>query len=898
MDNPAADGQSYDQLHNNLAEYLLKENSPGAQIAELKPIIAEHKTLVERQSSIKKQESSIAAILPVIEKVDAGITQAEKQVASEKKELTSFAEELGRSIFAGFKAGELPNQPVFSQRLDLQSQIDDLQGQRSKLLNESKSTFLEKTKAQAQLLALAGRIKVAEFKVGSVDTALGMAVLESKENLQIQCQKTEQILKLIASQRQRVLVAIEKQKEAEHLGVTSKSECGTKLGRSDVNLVDLKNDLKILRSENAQITNRLGVLRSQVCNEAIRSKEAKNDPSLGLKIEQITKVQFRNEAKESIFNSITNDFKSTFKTLFLSKVKISLAAGSLISCLLLLFLISKAFRNNDEKVFSPKSDFLTEKSVVLENKYTAIKPGQTKNSVSTDNSKIQKNHQQKQIVNSIGMKLVLIPGGKFSMGSPPGEKGSNDSERQHEVTISKAYYLGVHEVTQGQYQKVMGNNPSYFQGDKIAERHPQTRRIVREVDSSNHPVEEVSWDDAVEFCRRLSELPDEKQMGRIYRLPTEAEWEYACRAGKQGVYHFGNDSAYLGDFDWFAENSKGHTHPVGGKKPNAWGFFDMHGNVSEWCHNWYEEYPRGPVTDPQGPTEGPAHTLRGGYYTSHPVACRAAHRTFVGVLSGGQKSPNQGFRIALTFSALNSKSEENNNSPSDVPNKDSEGNLSIPKNPFHYSLNGMSFEGTIEKVEGGDTPTDYIQFFPGKKDNIIILNDDMLELPLSVTDEQMNAGQTKADISLSLKCHIGNLLATRDQFDPNFSPHVSLTIEYQPDDSSKNGSKWFGVPASQFSLNNQKASLRSRNNNVVNFGDPEVLKLSGWMLYRTPSSQIQLALIRKHIEEPDLEFAIGSKTFLIGESARHGLFLFDRAIAMARYRKGIRNSSSRRSLDD
>ncbi len=133
----------------------------------------------------------------------------------------------------------------------------------------------------------------------------------------------------------------------------------------------------------------------------------------------------------------------------------------------------------------------------------------------------------KEIANSIGIKLVLIPKGTFMMGSPKTEEGRVQDETQHQVTISKDYYLGVTEVTQGQYEKVMGTNPSNFQGKKI------------EGSSSNHPVDKVSWEDAVEFCQKLSELPEEKAAGRVYRLPTEAEWEYACRAGRKTAYTFG-----------------------------------------------------------------------------------------------------------------------------------------------------------------------------------------------------------------------------------------------------------------------------------------------------------------------------------------------------------------------
>ncbi len=261
----------------------------------------------------------------------------------------------------------------------------------------------------------------------------------------------------------------------------------------------------------------------------------------------------------------------------------------------------------------------------------------------------------KEMANSIGMKLVLIPKGTFQMGSPPSEENSRDNEiqrdnkRQHEVTLTRDYYLGAFEVTQVQYEKVMGKNPSYFQGDNVAERHPQTGQRIKEVDSSNHPVEAVSWEDAVEFCLRLSELPEEKSAGRVYRLPTEAEWEYACRAGSTTAFSFGDEPDSLDDYAWFSNNSDFKTHPVGEKKPNAWGLYDMHGNVLEWCSDRYAEYPKDTVSDPSGPREGVIRVNRGGSWLNEAAFCRSSRR---GKFHPANRSGDFGFRVALSPSEI------------------------------------------------------------------------------------------------------------------------------------------------------------------------------------------------------------------------------------------------------
>jgi formylglycine-generating enzyme required for sulfatase activity len=239
------------------------------------------------------------------------------------------------------------------------------------------------------------------------------------------------------------------------------------------------------------------------------------------------------------------------------------------------------------------------------------------------------------ISNSVGMRFVQIPNGTFLMGSPLDEKWRGDDEYQHKVTLSRDFYLGSYAVTQSQYQKVIGKNPSYFREFQVFNADP-----------SNHPVDSVSHDDAVEFCRRLSGLPKEKAAGRRYRLPTEAEWEYACRAGSNAAYSFGNGFSLLGAHAWYILISRNMTHAVGGKKPNAFGLYDMHGNVWEWCSDWYDEnyYARSPATDPKGPDSGTFRILRGGSWFNGPGGVRCASRSY---FEPNYSNDGSGFRVVL-----------------------------------------------------------------------------------------------------------------------------------------------------------------------------------------------------------------------------------------------------------
>jgi formylglycine-generating enzyme required for sulfatase activity len=247
------------------------------------------------------------------------------------------------------------------------------------------------------------------------------------------------------------------------------------------------------------------------------------------------------------------------------------------------------------------------------------------------------------------MKLVLIPPGEFAMGSPQsliqedsklhgGEswrRGTLPADApQHRVKITNPFWLGATAVTQEEYQRVMGSNPSKFPGDP------------------KKPVEQVSWYDAVEFCRKLSGMTGENAAAYRYELPTEAQWEYACRAGNLGPRYFSDranplpmaiEEKMLGEYAWCGD-ARGQTHPAGQKRANPWGLYDMYGNVWQWCQDWFDKdyYEKSPTDEPVGPPGGAARVRRGGGWDSPPSHCRSAYREGI---APKDRSGGLGFRV-------------------------------------------------------------------------------------------------------------------------------------------------------------------------------------------------------------------------------------------------------------
>jgi formylglycine-generating enzyme required for sulfatase activity len=256
------------------------------------------------------------------------------------------------------------------------------------------------------------------------------------------------------------------------------------------------------------------------------------------------------------------------------------------------------------------------------------------------------------VVNSIGMRLALIPPGRFRMGSPKGEKERGGDETPHEVELTRPFYLGAFPVTQGQYQRVMGENPAAFSpGGYQSE-------WVEGLDNFLLPVESVSWHQAVRFCKKLTALRQEKVAGRVYRLPTEAEWEYACRAGTSTAFCHGaslssTQANFNGEYP-YGDAEEGpylyRTSTMGSFRPNAFGLYDRQGNTWEWCQDWFDSnyYATSPRANPPGPESGRERVKRGGCWWLYGFLCRSANRAWS---PPGDASSVVGFRVALSLSA-------------------------------------------------------------------------------------------------------------------------------------------------------------------------------------------------------------------------------------------------------
>ncbi len=355
------------------------------------------------------------------------------------------------------------------------------------------------------------------------------------------------------------------------------------------------------------------------------------------------------------------------------------------------------------------------------------------------------------VVNGVGMILVPIPPGEFQMGDP---LAPSDREKPvHLVTISKPFYLSVHEVTQQQYEDVLGVRP--WQGQSDVQVGPE------------FPATYVSHNDVVEFCLKLS-----KQEGVEYRLPTEAEWEYACRAGTATAYSFGDDESDIGPYGWNEQNASGvgekYAHRVGQKLPNQWGLYDMHGNVFEWCLDWYAPYSDEKTTsDPIGPAQGQSRVLRGGAFDSFPLNLDSAERIYAPPIVG---SNSFGFRVARAYnvSPTVKSTAVNTSGAASVPNE------IVPNSPSAEAAIERAIRRFANKPEGELTENDF------EKVTRLFLSDSEITDLTPLTEmtgltQLVLANNKIADITPLAEMHSLKVLDLSDNQIADITPLAALT---------------------------------------------------------------------------------------------------------------------------
>lgn len=308
--------QHYHDLSNEVADILLGPDSPVRGSTEFGELIAEHDRSQSRQAELQALDAKLVEVVPGLEHAEAQLAAAEKQLAAEKKTLAGFAGDLGKAAFAGLRAGELPDNPLFADRKDLQSRIETLQRQRSELSAGENAGMMEKAKIQAQQLKATGQVKVEELKIGSTDRALGTALLTSKERPAIQCDQTDEVLKAIANQRKQVAIVKEKAKQAETAVAGQRSAAAATLGRSTVHdAASLKSELKEVRKEHRENEKKITSIRSSVVATGLETESLREEPIVGEKLKQLWSLRFDLEANKTQGMKMLDESVSRFKGL-------------------------------------------------------------------------------------------------------------------------------------------------------------------------------------------------------------------------------------------------------------------------------------------------------------------------------------------------------------------------------------------------------------------------------------------------------------------------------------------------------------------------------------------------------------------------------------------------------
>jgi hypothetical protein len=904
MENHLIDKHAYERLHSEVAELLLKPDSLARTTEEIKPLFQEYQSLQARQGELKSLEIKIAEMIPVIEQTEVEVAKAKRQLADEEKVLGTFAEELGRSVFAGFQAGVILDQPFLSPRKELQVRIDELQAKRSILQSEQRTGLLEKTKQQAHLLALAGQIKFEEVNVGSTDRLVGEAILGSKEKLTIKCSYTEQVLKAIIEQQQRIAPARGKLKSAEELVIQRKAECGAKLGRAAVQSSDLKSELKELRGEAVRNTKQMNGLREQVVDVAIKSEVAMLDATINLKLRELRKLQESQAANRFQFANRLGPVMDLLKKLPAGKRRTVLLAGGSILCLLFLGLVGRALFRGEENSLSPKLVKAWEDAGATFRSEYAGGPhftiGKWKN----------------------GM-ISNLPRPNFSFSL--------------DLTGSGITNEGLREITALHQLRsiLLSENDISDQGlESISNLGDLTEIVLNKTKVSDDGLKQLAklkklkylyLEDTKVSDAGIKHLVDLNELAVLYLSGTKITdaaltkiWKYeklnSLRLAKTLITDVGLES--VGKVSGLQELDLAETEITdSGLK-----------NLEKLTHLSMLTCDNTQITD-RGllkiaakfkeleflDLDGTRVSDVGLAFLSEMkslksvslLSCPNVSQEGVKVLES--KTPN--LKVYYTPAELLEEMLQGKKPASNTQDNDTASHAPTTVPTFRYMFNGKSYTGAIEQDNGIEL------VFYDPKDPLLSLTIDkststVVSSFLGVTKGRLHLGGGKENILLQLSFFLEGqpskgptrmLPTSRDELGDNSAKvRGSIVANYlRPGPSYK--THWFGRPASNVPKEEQEIVLRKGSSVLVGFGVPfkieaetEVVRVQ----YAEFSPSGQLAMLKKFIGDPGLQFIIGDRTLQIDDNTRRTLFLLERAVAVLRYHQGARDNASRQSLGD
>jgi formylglycine-generating enzyme required for sulfatase activity len=625
--------RSASETRQEIADYVLKHTDELSDVPCVKIFVDEHGRLTKEIAEAKARQERLAKAKEEYEPLEQRVGPCRLALNDAERELAKLYAPLGEAAFKAMLTDDIDEQPLFADRLAAHKQVQVLQAESDALLPGADAGMVQKTKAKAKQLAIKAKIKLAERKFGGLQTEIGRKIVEDELDESIQCDPTNQLLSQIKDQRDGIASLSAELKEAEsELAESGKRLCKTvglaSIGRSKDLDTAIKLGTKTIKQHDSDVATATHGLA-----DTLKEVDASTLPNtLVPLLESLGNAPadgFAGRFKESRRTGVEAVASAKKYWSGLSLRKRNQIVGGVAVAVILLGVFF--FRGGDTPSTTNRVSGETAEQAA---EPTAEEPTEQPQPVPSDLPIIE----LPSITNTLDMEFNKIPTGTFLMGSPESREGRHTQVYQHQVTISKAFYMQTTEVTKGQWKAVMGTEPWYGKNFKFTE-------------GPDYAATYVSWQDAIAFCEKLSE-----KESNTYRLPTEAEWEYACRAGTKTIWSFGNDEKALADYAWCKENAadidERYAHQVGLKKPNAFGLYDMHGNVYEWCDDYYGEdnYKSSPEKDPtdrsrntwSGDSGGSFRVLRGGSWNDGPRAFRSFRFP---PWSGARRDSDRGFRL-------------------------------------------------------------------------------------------------------------------------------------------------------------------------------------------------------------------------------------------------------------